>query len=124
MREVLSIMLAVLLVSPGAPAKSPGNGDLKEQVLIIPQGAIVEVLLTGKTKSRGQLGPVSDSGFELQTMKDGKIVTEQIAFGQVKSVKDTGKKSFGHSVSKGFLICRISELMTFGSEKVTQNVRI
>ena len=113
MREALSIMLAVLFVSPGAPAKSH-DGTVKEQVLNISQGGVVEVRLTDKTKSRGRLGPVSDSGFELQTMKDGKIVTAQIAFGEVTSIKDTAKKSFGHSVSKGFLIAGIVIGAIFG----------
>lgn len=106
MREALSMMLTVMLISPAAPAQPPSS-TLKEQVLNISPGSTVEVRLADKTKLRGRLGAVSDSGFELQTVKGGKIDTAKIAFDQVKSIKDTAKKSFGHSVGKGFLIAGI-----------------
>ena len=113
MREALSIMLVVMLVSPTASAQPPRR-TLKEQVLIISPGSAVEVQLADKTKLRGRLGTVSDNGFELQTVKDGKIDTAQVAFDQVKSIKDTTKKSFGHSVGKAFLITGIVIGTIFG----------
>jgi hypothetical protein len=107
MREALSIVLVVMLASPAAPAQPPASKAIKEQVLSISPGSPVEVRLADKSKLRGRLGPVTDSGFELQTVKADKIDTVQIAFDQVKSVKDTAKKSFGHSLAKGFLIAGI-----------------
>ena len=109
MREALSIMLVFLLVNPTAQAQAqpPASTTIKEQVLNISPGSIVEVRLADKSKLRGRLGSVTDSGFELQTVKGGKIDSAQIAFDQVKSVKDTAKKSFGHSLAKGFLIAGI-----------------
>jgi hypothetical protein len=86
MREALSIMLAVMLVCPAAPAQPPASTSIKEQVLNISQGSPVEVRLADKSKLRGRLGPVTDSGFELQTVKGNKIDTAQIAFDQVKSI--------------------------------------
>lgn len=107
MREALSIMLALILVIPAAQAQSPASRSIKEQVLNISAGSVVEVRLADKSKLRGRLGPVTESGFELQSVKGNKINTAQIAFDQVKSIKDTAKKSFGHSVAKGFLIAGI-----------------
>ena len=106
MRETLSIVLAIMLASPAAEAQSPSR-TLKEQVLNISAGSAVEVRLGDMTKLRGRLGPISDDGFELQTVRGGKIDTAQIAFSQVKSIKDTTKKSFGHSVARAFLITGI-----------------
>jgi hypothetical protein len=105
MRQVLSITLVLLLLSPLASAQP--RRTLKEQAMGISPGSVVEVRLVDKTKLRGRLGPVSDRGFELQTVKEGKIDTVQITFAQAKSINDTTKKSFGHSVGKGFLIAGI-----------------
>lgn len=56
---------------------------------------------------RGCLRAVSDSGFELQTEREGRIDTGQISFERVKQVRDLDQKSFGHSLGKGFLIAAI-----------------
>ena len=102
------------LVCPAASAQPPDSTSIKEQVLNIGQGSPVEVRLADKSKLRGRLGPVTDSGFELQTVKGSKIDTAQIAFDQVKSIKDTAKRSFGHSVGRGFLIAGIVIGVIFG----------
>ena len=117
MRETLSIMLVVMLVCPAASAQPPTSASIKEQVLNIGAGSPVEVRLADKSKLRGRLGPVTDSGFELQTVKGNKIDTAQIAFDQVKSIKDTAKRSFGHSVGRGFLIAGIVIGVIFGNRR-------
>ncbi len=43
--------------------------------------------LQTRQKYRGRLGAISDSGFELQFTKAGKIVTETFTFDTVRSVK-------------------------------------
>lgn len=107
MRDALSIMLVVMSLSPAALAQPPVARSLKEQVLNISPGSPVEVRLTDKSKLRGRLGPVTDNAFELETVKGGKIETAHIAFDQLRSIKDTTKTSFGHSVGRGFLIAGI-----------------
>jgi hypothetical protein len=47
-------------------------------------------------------------------VKGGKIEAAQIAFDQVKSIKDTAKRSFAHSVGRGFLIAGIVIGAIFG----------
>jgi hypothetical protein len=119
MREALSIMLVVMLASPAAPAQPPASTVIKEQVLKFGPGSPVEVRLADKSKLRGRLSPVNDSGFELQTVKGNKIDTVQISFDQVKSIKDTTKKSFGHSLAKGFLIAGIVFGVILGITAIT-----
>jgi hypothetical protein len=72
-----------------AQASSEEKRSLKEQVVMIPAGSIVEVKLKQKGSStiRGRLGPITDAGFEVQTAKSGKVSTEKVAFAEVKSVK-------------------------------------
>jgi hypothetical protein len=81
MRETVSIILIAMLVSPETWAQPPGR-TLKEQVLNIAPGSPVEVRLADNSKLRGRLGPVMDTAFELQTVKGGKVDTENITFDQ------------------------------------------
>jgi len=99
MRRTLATALAILLVlssspsfaaapqgqTPGAPAAA-----LKQQLVSIPAGAVVEVRLQQKASAKltGKLGTVTDEGFEVQTVKSGKVSTEKLAFADVKSVKE------------------------------------
>jgi hypothetical protein len=48
------------------------------------------------------MGSVSETGFELQTEKDGKVETRQIGFDRVKFLRDLSQKSFGNSLGPGF----------------------
>ena len=107
MREALSIILAVMLAIPATLAQPRAKWLIKETVLTISPGSPVEVRLADGSKLRGRLGTVTDDGFELQTVKGGKVDTAQIAFDQVSAIKDTTKKSFGHSLGKGFVIAGI-----------------
>ena len=75
------------------PPQSP-----KEQVTLIPAGSVVEIRLADKHKFRGRLGSITDSGVDLQFTRDGKIVSETLAFDKIRLVKligqgwNTGKK--------------------------------
>ena len=60
---------------------------MKQKVAFTQAGSIIEVKLHNKTKLRGKLGAVTDTGFELQSVANDKIQTQTIAFQDVKSVK-------------------------------------
>jgi hypothetical protein len=118
-REVISILLSCLLwaqcgisAKAAAPEASPpqktsdsGQATLKERVLEIPAGTMVEVRLTNREKLRGRLGEISDDGFNLQTAKRDKIETRKIAFDELKSVKkvegNKGAQTAGYIVLGG-----------------------
>jgi len=105
-RQSLAILLTVLLASP--VLAQPANPiEVKSQVLNITPGSSVEVRLIDKTRLRGRLGAITDTGFELQALQGARIDTQQIAFERVKSIRDKGRESFGHSVGKGFIIAGI-----------------
>jgi hypothetical protein len=73
---------------------------IREQALLIPAGAAVEVRLTNKERLKGRIGNVSEDGVALQYTKADQIQERQIAFGEIKSIKALG----GHSaVGRGIL---------------------
>jgi hypothetical protein len=85
-------------------AAAPPQG-VKEQFTQIPAGSVVEVKLADKHKIRGRLGSITDSGFDLQFTKAGKIVTDTLAFDNVRSVKVVGQGwSTGKKIVVGILI--------------------
>jgi hypothetical protein len=73
---------------------------IREQALLIPAGAAVEVRLTNKERLKGRIGNVSQDGVALQYTKADRIQERQIAFGEIKSIKVLG----GHSaLGRGIL---------------------
>ena len=94
-------------LSSGAPAQKPEvsrDQALKGQLIEIPAGSVVEVRLENKQKLRGKLGTVSDAGFEVQTLRDGKISSLNLKFDEVKSIKLRGKgMSTGAKIALGIL---------------------
>lgn len=97
LRQVLCCVLILTLVGLGRPVlaaeQSPASAsDLKRQLALIPAGKTVEVKLKQEGSKRiiGKLGPVTDEGFEVQTVESGKVSTEKIAFADVESVKKRG----------------------------------
>lgn len=108
MRELLTVLLAVLLTQVNMSAAAVDTAAVKERVLGIGAGAPVEVRVEGKGKLRGRMGAVDDSGFVLQAVKNGKVEPSKIGFGEVKSIRNLSEESFGKSVGKGFLIAGIT----------------
>jgi hypothetical protein len=109
----LALTCAVLLLwcslAAASPASTEASGtkpaSLKERLTLIPAGSIIEVKLANKHKVRGRLGAISDSGFELQHMRDNQVVTESLAFETVRSVRVMGKgMHFAAKVVIGTLI--------------------
>jgi hypothetical protein len=98
MRGCLSVVLVSLLCAnsvdarPKMPAafrdsQTTQKPALKEQVLLIPAGSVVEVRLKTKEKLRGRLGEVSNEALIVKMVKADKIDERKIAFDDVKSVK-------------------------------------
>lgn len=102
MRKILAVILTGLM----AAFTMPGQTDARERVLAISADSPVEVRMKDNTRLQGRLGPVSDTGFELRTIRSGKFETQQIAFDQLRSIKDTGHKP--HSAYRGLLIAGIA----------------
>jgi hypothetical protein len=92
------ILAAVLLDGPILEARAAFSGavpraqttqhpTLKERILQIRPGTMIEVRLRNKRKIRGRLGEVTDEGFALTTAQGNKIDTQKVAFTEVKSLK-------------------------------------
>ena len=83
-----SILEAMAAVSGPAPrAQTAQSPTLKERLLQIRPGTMIEVRLHNKRKIRGGLGQVTDEGFSLTTAQGNKIDTQKVAFTEVKSLK-------------------------------------
>lgn len=90
MRRTIAVILSFVCLPAANPAFAETTGDLKQQVVKIPAGTVIEVALQqkGSKKITGRLGPVSDEGFEVQTVTADRVTTAKVAFGDVKSVKE------------------------------------
>ena len=100
LRQCLPPVLAWLLLlmtglAPGLDARAtdarPEPAAIKSQVLEIPQGSPIEVLLASKEKIRGQLGEVTNDGFRVKALSGGKIEEKTVPFDQVLSVRQVHK---------------------------------
>jgi hypothetical protein len=85
------------LLAPGAgpaAAKTAADrvGKLKQKVLNVPEGSVVQVHTRGKENLRGRVGPVSDEGFTLKTVMGDKVVDRQLRFDETKSINVTKTK--------------------------------
>jgi len=111
MRNLVSVLLTWVLWTnaiSGAPrsfaaspeSQLPANHKptLKEQLLEIPAGSIVEVRLKSKEKLRGQLGEVTNDSFTIKHAKGEKIEDRTVTFEEVKSVKPVGQAKARNTV--------------------------
>ncbi len=92
---------ASILVPLGQTPAEP-KPTLKEKVVEIPPGTMVEVRLLNKQKIRGRLGKITDEGFCIQTAQGNKIENEMLAFADVKSLKQV-EGTTGTKVGKGLV---------------------
>jgi len=108
--DIICLVLAIMLfgtttleakvgATSAVPAGQSGAGrnlTVKERILEVPPGTMIEVRLLSKQKLRGRLGEITDEGFSLTTALGDKIASQKVAFTDVKSVKQvertTGKK--------------------------------
>ncbi len=78
-----------------------------EQLVLIPNGALVNLRMTDNRKLRGRLGTLSETGFELQRVAS--VGTEKIAYDELKSVDRTShsmtmKILTGAAIAMGVLL--------------------
>jgi hypothetical protein len=90
LRNWIAKLLALLLLL-GAPASLRAAGDpaaaIKDKLLVMPTGGVVEVQTRARQKLRGRLGAIAAESFEMQTAQGEKVQTQSLRFDQVKSVK-------------------------------------
>ncbi|MBZ5565929.1 MAG: hypothetical protein LAP13_26350 [Acidobacteriia bacterium] len=106
LRKILALVLMGPMLTEATfaakGAKPPQQGQtLKEKVLAIPAGTLVEVKLITKEKLRGRIGELTNEGFSLQVARGNTIEAHQISFSQVKSVKTV--EGTGSKVGKGLI---------------------
>jgi hypothetical protein len=70
-----------------AQAGRRGEPTLKERLLEIPSGTMIEVRLLNNQKIRGWPGGITDEGFSLTTVQGDKTTSQKVAFTEVKSFK-------------------------------------
>ncbi len=69
-----------------------GEKSLRQGVLAIPSGTMVEVKLINKEKYRGRMGFHTENGFAVQTATGSNIEEKTVTFGQVRSIKTLRSK--------------------------------
>jgi hypothetical protein len=93
MTRELAVFGAVVLIwssfcyaDTETPAATTAKSNVREQVAALPTGSTVVVKTRDKRISKGNLGALSDSGFELLRVNK-QAHNETLAFADVKSVK-------------------------------------
>ena len=97
----VALLCALLLMWSSNSSAQPGVAD---QAAVVPSGSVVVVKTLDKRTLTGRIGALTESGFELQHGKDNSIVTEKLAFADVKSIKPKHGMSTGVKVAIGMAI--------------------
>lgn len=106
MRPLISALLILVLTTSALDARavvldpllpqetgmSP-EARIKERVIEIGPGRLVEVRLHSKQTLVGRITTISDDSFGLQAVKGDKIAEQKVAFGDVKSIKQKDERS-------------------------------
>jgi len=101
MRNIICLVLATMLFATttleakvdASDALPPGQAGterkltVKERILEVPPGTMIEVRLLNKQKIRGRLGDLTNEGFSLKTAQGEKIETQTVSFTDLKSFK-------------------------------------
>ncbi len=112
--KTLAVVLAALLSGncfgqvPSSNRPSP-----KEQVLAIDTNSPVEVRFMDGARLRGWIGEVSDTGFELSHEARRQLTKSQVAFNQIRAVKQVQSVEPSHTV-RNVLIGASSTLAAIG----------
>ncbi len=69
--------------------------NLKEQVVLMNSGSVIEVVLKNKEKLRGRIGTVTDTGFDVQYVVKDRATTRTVPFDEVKKVKQQHDEGMG-----------------------------
>jgi hypothetical protein len=87
--QLLGVLL-VLSVPTALPGKATDQGKpptIREQLVLMQPGTIVEVKTKSKEKFIGRLGALTADSFEVQIPKGKSIEKQTVGFDEVKSVK-------------------------------------
>jgi hypothetical protein len=84
-------MSAVSAAAETGSQNEPQTPSLKEKVLEVPAGSVVQVQLQTKARLRGQIGPITDDGFTVKTVNGNSIEDKKVSFAEVKSIKRVGQ---------------------------------
>jgi hypothetical protein len=112
MRNIICLLLVTMIFGTttlearvgAAGAVPPGQAGterkltMKERILEVPPGTMIEVRLLNKQKIRGRLGELTDEGFSLTTAQGQKIETQKVVFTEVKSFKKVEGGKAGHVI--------------------------
>ena len=112
-RQLVSLAVIAVLMLPGASAlgsdrqaTKPAPAAVRERVLAIPSGTLVEVRQNGQQrKLRGRINSVSEEGFVLTVVSGNEEMERKLAFREVKSVEKvaggTSVKAAVHGLYRG-----------------------
>jgi hypothetical protein len=97
--KTLAVVLAALL-SGNCLGQTQSSNRLspKEQVGAIDTNSPVEVRFIDGSKLRGWIGKVSDTGFVLSHEKQHQLTNSQIAFNEIRAVKQVKSVKPSHTV--------------------------
>ena len=87
MREIMSILLCVALTAPPAMAEKRSQAEkIRDKVVVMPAGAIVEVTDQGG-RWKGRLGELGAEGFEVQVAGKDRVEQRTFRYGEVNKVR-------------------------------------
>jgi len=90
MHRIVAAFCIWLMIGPPPATAQAGKQvkpALKEQVILIAAGSVVEVDMKNRQKIRGRIGAVTDDGFDLQHVRNDKAITQTIRFDEVRKIK-------------------------------------
>jgi Rieske Fe-S protein len=106
MRPLISAFLILVLAASAVDTKAavlepllPQSTEtspearIKQRVIEIGPGSLVEVRLHSKEKLLGRVTAIADDSFGLQAVKAGKIAEQKVAFSDVKSIKQKNARA-------------------------------
>lgn len=86
-RASICLIIIASLACNGLVAQNSNQRRVKEEAILIPQGAAVEARMLDGQKLRGRIGPVSDQGLMLRSVFGEKIEQRTVNFADIKSVR-------------------------------------
>ncbi|MCL5746264.1 MAG: hypothetical protein M1541_20425 [Acidobacteria bacterium] len=97
--RILAVVLSALLIG-NCLGQSPSSKrpSLREQVRALDTNSPVEVRFMDGAKLRGWIGEVSDTGFVLSHEVKRQLTESQVAFNQVRAVKQVHSVKPSHTV--------------------------
>ena len=87
MTSTLVVWMLLPTMAGAAADRRESKPTIKEQVLEIPAGSVVEVRTLDKEKIRGRIGQTTDHGFAIQRIRSEKVEEVNVEFQNTKSIK-------------------------------------